>query len=197
MFGLGGPGYGQALAAGNQANSVGAGYGAQASGISAQLLPFLTRELNNPQGFSQQQTGSMLGAAEGGAGGSTAGLTTEANLASARDRNSGGFSGALDNAAMQKDKALAGASEGIAGQNAELQQKQQQGAATGLSSMQGMDQSAQLKAMGLIPEDVDAASKAYGVGDWASDLQQLQKGVQAGVGTIGSAAKLFDPGLYS
>jgi hypothetical protein len=68
----------------------------------------------------------MLGAAEGGAGGSTAGLTTEANLADARNRNSGGFSGALDDAARQKDKALAGTSEGIAGQNADLQQKQQQ-----------------------------------------------------------------------
>lgn len=191
MFGLGGPGYGQALNAGNQANSVGAGYGAQASGISAQLLPFLTRELNNPQGFTQQQTGSMIGAAEGGAGGSTAGLTTEANLAGARDRNSGGFSGALDEAARQKDKALAGTSEGIAGQDAELQQHQQQEAATGLGNEQGMDQDAQLKAMGLIPEDVNAATKAFGVGDWASQLGQLQKGIGSGIGIAGQVAGIL------
>ncbi len=191
MFGLGGPGYGQALAAGNTANSVGAGYGAQAAGINSTLLPFLTRELNNPQGFSQQQTGSMLGAAEGGAGGSTAGLTTEANLAGARDRNSGGFSGALDDAARQKDKALAGESEGIAGQNAQLQQHQQQSAATGLQGMGATDTGAQLKSMGLIPEDVNAATKAFGTGDWASQLGQLNKGIGAGVGAIGQIGGLF------
>ena len=186
MFGLGGPGYQQALDASKTASSVGAGYGADASGVNAQLLPFLTRELNSPQGFSQQQKGAMLGAAEGGAGGSTAGLTTEANLATARNRNSGGFSGALDDAARQKDKALAGTAEGIEGKNAELQQQQQQSAASGLSNVQGMDQSAQLKAMGLIPEDINASTKTYGTGDWASSLAGLQKGVGAGLGTLGA-----------
>jgi hypothetical protein len=185
MFGLGGPGYTQALNAGNTAASTGAGYGADAAGIQSNLLPFLTRELNNPQGFTQQQQGSMLSAAEGGAGGSTAGLTTEANLASARNRNSGGFSGALDEAARDKDKALAGSSEGIAAKSANLQQQQQQEAAGGLGQMQGLDTNAQLKAMGLVPEDVNAATKAYGTGDWASDLSQLGKGVGAGLGTLG------------
>lgn len=185
MFGLGGPGYQQALNAGNTATSVGAGYGAGAAGVNSNLFPFLTRELNSPQGFTQQQQGSMLDAAEGGAGGSTAGLTTEANLASARNRNGGGFSGALDEAARDKDKALAGSSEGIAAKSANLQQDQQQSAASGLANMQGMDQNAQLKAMGLVPEDVDASTKAYGTGDWASNLQQLSKGVGAGLGTLG------------
>ena len=72
--------------------------GSQASTISSTLLPFLTRQLTNPQGYTQQQTGAMLDAAEAGTGGATAGLTTEANLAAARNRNSG-FSGALDQAA--------------------------------------------------------------------------------------------------
>lgn len=197
MFGIGGPGYNQALNAGNTAAQTGANYGSDASTINAQLLPFLTRELNNPTGFTQQQTGSMLGAAEGGAGGSTAGLATEANLASARDRNSGGFSGALDQAARQRDKTLAGTSEGIAGENARLQQQQQQSAASGLSRMQGMDTDAQLKAMGLIPEDVNAATKAYGTGDWASDLSQLGKGIGAGIGDIGQVSKFVSglPGM--
>jgi hypothetical protein len=185
MFGLGGPGYNQALNAGTTAASTGAGYGAGAAGVNSQLLPFLTRELNNPQGFTQQQQGAMLGAAEGGAGGSTAGLTTEANLASARDRNSGGFSGALDDAARQKDKALAGVSEGIAAKSAGLQNEQQQAAAGGLAGMQSLDTNAQLKAMGLVPEDVNAATKAYGTGDWASDLTNLGKGVGSGLGTLG------------
>ena len=185
MFGLGSPqtAANAAITAGN----VGAGYGAQAAGIGSNLLPFLTSELNNPQGFTQQQQGAMQGAAEGGAGGSTAGLTTEANLASARNRNSGGFSGALDEAARQKDKALAGTSEGIAGENANLQQSQQQNAAKGLAGEQGMDTDAQLKAMGLVAPDVNAQAELNKNPDnWSTQLQSLQKGTGAGLGMLGS-----------
>ena len=189
MFGLGGPGYGQALAAGTNAATTGAGYGSDASAINSQLLPFLTRQLNSPQGFTQQQTGSMLNQAEAGAGGSTAGLTTEANLANARNRNSGGMPGALDEMARDKDKAISGVSSGIASKDAMLQQQQKQSAASGLGQMYGQDTSAQLKAMGLIPDDVNAATKAYGTGDWASDLTQLGKGINAGIGDIGSMAQ--------
>lgn len=183
MFGLGGPGYKAGLGAANTAGAVGAGYGSQSAGINANLLPFLTRELQNPEGYSQQQMGSMLGAAEGGAGGATAGINTEANLESARNRNSGGFSGALDEAARQKDKALAGTSEGIAANNANLQEQQKQSAASGLQSLEGLDTGAQLKAMGLVPEDIDAASNAYGKGDWMSGLNSITSG-------IGGIAKL-------
>ena len=183
MFGLGGPGYKAGLGAANTAGAVGAGYGSDAAGINSNLLPFLTRELQNPEGYTQQQTGAMLGAAEGGAGGATAGLNTEANLAMARNRNSGGFSGGLDAAARGKDKALAGTSEGIAANNAQLQEQQKQSAASGLQRMGETDTQAQLKAMGLVPEDLDAAAKSYGQGDWASGLQSI-------LGTVGSAAKL-------
>ena len=168
MFGTSSAGYNAATTAGN----VGAGYGAGAAGVNSQLLPFLTRELNNPQGYTQQQQGAMLGAAEGGAGGSTAGLTTEANLASARDRNSGGFSGALDDAARQKDKALAGASEGIAAKSAGLQNEQQQQGASGLAGIQGMDTNAQLKSMGLVPEDLSAQSSLNNTSGWLNELDK-------------------------
>ena len=180
MFGTSNAGYTAATTAGN----VGAGYGAGSAGINASLLPFLTRELNNPQGYTQQQQGAMLGAAEGGAGGSTAGLTTEANLASARARNSGGFSGALDQTARDKDKALAGTSEDIASKSADLQQQQQQGAASGLSSLENMDTSAQLKAMGLVPEDLDAQANLNKT-NWATDLGQVL-GDASGITKLGA-----------
>lgn len=177
MFGLGGPGYKAGLGAANTASSVGAGYGSQAAGINATLLPFLTRELQNPEGYSQQQRGAMLNEAEAGAGGSTAGLTTEANLESARNRNSGGFSGALDDAARQKDKALSANASGIAANDANLQQQQRQTAASSLQGLEGMDTQAQLKAMGLVPEDINAASNAYGKGDWMSGLNSITSGI--------------------
>lgn len=178
MFGLQGDISKQAQGAATTAGDVGAGYGSNAATASSAVMPFLTRELNNPQGFTQQQTGAMLGAAEGGAGGATAGLTTEANLASARNRNSGGFSGALDNAARTAGKTLAGTSEGIAADNANLQQQQQQNAAKGLMGEQGMDQDAQLKAMGLVAPDLKTAAASYNTGDWASGLSQI-------AGTVG------------
>lgn len=178
MFGLQGGISTQAQNAATNASNVGAGYGAGAATASSALMPFLTRELNSPQGFTQQQTGSMLGAAEGGAGGATAGLTTEANLATARDRNSGGDAGALDQAAREKDKALASTSEGIAANSANLQQEQQQDAAKGLAGEQGMDQDAQLKAMGLVSPDLNTAASSYSTGDWASGLSQI-------AGTVG------------
>jgi hypothetical protein len=187
MFGLGGPGYKTALNAANTANDVGAGYGADASTVNSQLLPFLTRELNNPMGYSQQQKGAMLGGAEAGAGGVAAGLNTEADLAAARNRNSGSFSGALDEAARDKGKTLSGISSGIEAKNADLQQQQQQSAASGLSNLYGTDTNAQLKAMGLIPQDVDASTKAYGTGDWMSTLNRT-------LGTVGSIGASFFPG---
>jgi len=178
MFGFGSGLGTTASNAANTASNVGAGYGANASSVNSQLLPFLTRELNNPQGYSQQQQGAQLANAEAGAGGATAGLTTEANLASARNRNSGGFSGALDQAAREKGKTLSGLSTGIASKSADLQQQNQQSAASGLSNMYGQDTSAQLKAMGLVPEDVKASSDANSA-PWQALSGMIGAGAQA------------------
>ncbi len=177
-----------------QAGNTAAGFGSGASTINSQLLPFLTRELNNPMGYSQQQQGAMLNQAEAGAGGATAGINTEANLAAARDRNSGGFSGALDAAAREKAKALSGVSSGIAAKNADLQQQQQQSAASGLQNLYGTDTSAQLKAMGLQNEDLNTAASTYGTGSWMSDLGKLAGGIgQIGASIFpgGGAGKFF------
>jgi hypothetical protein len=184
MFGFG-SGLGTiAKNAATTAGDVGAGYGANASTVNSQLLPFLTRELNNPQGYTQQQTGSMLNQAEAGAGGATSGLNTEANLASARNRNSGGFSGALDEAARTQQKALSGTSSGIAADSAKLQQQNQQSAASGLSNMYGQDTSAQLKAMGLVAPDVNAATSAN-----SAPWNELTGMINAGANAASAAAK--------
>lgn len=159
MFGFGSGLGSVAKNAATTAGSTGAQYGSEANAINAQLMPFLTRELNNPEGYTQQQLGSQLNAAEAGAGGSTAGINTEANLAAGR-RNSGDTSGALDAAARERDKALSGVSSGIAANNAQLQQSQKQAAASGLQNMYGTDTNAQLKAMGLIAPDVEAGATA-------------------------------------
>ena len=191
MFGMQGSISSSAQRNAGTAGDVGAGYGSGASNINAQLMPFLTRELNNPQGYTQQQTGSMLNAAEAGAGGATAGLNTEANLASARNRNSGGFSGALDEAAREKMKTLSNTSSGIAAQDANLQQQHQQAAASGLSNLYGTDTSAQLKAMGLQNEDLKTAADTYNTGNWVQGLQGISQGIGAGTKIVGQIGNLF------
>lgn len=177
--------------AANQANSTGIQYGTQQSAVNAQLFPFLVRELNSPTGFTQQQKDAMLTGAEAGAGGSTAGLTTEAKLAEARNRNSAGFGTALDEAARQRDKALASTGEGIEAENAQVQNQQQQSAARGLGNMQELDANSQLKAMGLIPEDVNAGTNAQTQG-WLQSWNQFNKDLG---GTLSLGATAGIPGL--
>jgi hypothetical protein len=173
MFGLAGPISSAASRNATAAGDTSAGYGAQGAAVGSQLMPFLTRQLNNPTGFTQAQQGNMLTSAMGGAGGTTAGLQTEANLAAARSRNPAAFAGAMGDIARERDKANAGAAEGIAAKNADTQIQQQQDAAAGLGKMQGLDTDAQLKAMGLQNEDLNTAASTYGKGSWLSDINSL------------------------
>jgi hypothetical protein len=137
---------------------------ASAAGTYGTLNPFLTSELTNPQGYTQGQQTSMLSAGQAGAGGATSGITGQANLTAARTRNSGGFGSALDAAARSRQQASAGASEQIAGNNADLQQKQQQEAASGLQGLYGTNSKDALDALGLqgqaLSTGVQAADEA-------------------------------------
>lgn len=123
--------------------SNGAIAGNNAASSYATLNPFLQNELRNPQGYSQQDLTSQLSAAEAGTGGATAGITGQANLQAARTRNASGFGSALDAAARSRQQAMAGQSEGIAANNADLKQKQEQSAASGLQGLFGTNLSAQ------------------------------------------------------
>jgi hypothetical protein len=158
-----------------------------AAGVNSTLNPFLTSELTHPQGFSQGAMTSMLGAAEGGAGGATSGLTGQANLQAARTRNSGGFSSALDQAARSRQQASAGASENIAGQNAQLQNSQQQSAAQGLQGLYGTDSGNALKALGLQDQAIGTETQAGSQG-WlqnATGLLNTVSGAGRAAGSLG------------
>ncbi|MGA9668243.1 MAG: hypothetical protein WBQ94_03495 [Terracidiphilus sp.] len=174
---------GQASNAVNTASGTGAQLGAEAQGIGSTLTPFLTSELEHPQGFSPQSMSGMLGAAEGGAGGATAGIVGQANQMAARTRNAGGFQTALDDAARQRTKAAAGASEGIAGENANLQAQQQQDAARGLQGMYGTDTSGMLDATGQEANDINAEVNA-GKSGWL----QNTLGILNTISGLGQAA---------
>ena len=162
----------QANQAFGQASDAATNYGQTAGNVNAQLQPFLTRELNNPQGYSQQDLTAQTSAAEAGAGGANSGIQGVAAERQGASGNPSGFSMALDDAARQKDKAAAGASEGIAANNAQLKQTQQQDAAKGLSNLYGEDVGAQMKSMAIEPEDVKAGVDAQ-QNNWFSNLPSM------------------------
>jgi len=166
------------------AANTGARLGEQAEGISANLTPFLTSELQHPQGYSQGDTSAMLAAGLGGAGGATSGITGLANKEAATSRNAGGFQSALADAARQRMKAAAGASEGIAATNANLKQTQQQDAARGLQGMYGTDTSGMLGAMGQEANDINAEVNASKTG-WLQNANQLMDTVSKGAKIAG------------
>ena len=99
-------------------------------------------------------------------------------------RNSGGYQAALDDAARQRTKAAAGASEGIQSQNENLKQQQMQEGAKGLGGMYGVDTSGMLNAMNQERGDIGTELAASAAPDsWMSTTQNL-------LGTLGGAAKL-------
>jgi hypothetical protein len=176
----------QASKAATTAADTATGLGAEANGIGANLTPFLTNEMEHPEGYGQQETSAMLASGLGGAGGANAGLVGEANQQAATSRNAGGFQAALDDAARSRDKAAAGASEGIAAKNADLMQQQQQEGASGLQKMYGTDTSGMLDAMGQQNQDINSEVNANNSG-W---LQNTLGVINAINGSAKGAASL-------
>lgn len=171
----------QAKSAEGAATGTAATLGGEAQGIGANLTPFLTSELEHPQGFSQADTSAMLAASQGGAGGANSGLVGEANKMAATSRNAGGFQAALDDAARQRTKAAAQGSEGIASANAGLKQEQQQDAARGLQGMYGTDTSGMLNAMGQEHEDINSEVGA-GQSGWLQNTLGIIKALKGSGG---------------
>lgn len=165
------PGVGQATNAYNQANNTANMLSGESSAIGSTLTPFLTQEMLHPQGYGQQGLSAMTAAAEGGAGGATSGLTGQAMQRASASQNAGGYQAALDAAARDRTKAAAGASEGIAAQNANLEQQQMQAGAAGLGGMYRTDTSGMLNAMGQQAGDIRAGIAASQAGPgWMSTL---------------------------
>jgi hypothetical protein len=167
--------------AGVNATNTGAGYGAGASTIGSQLVPFLSQQLTHPSGMSQQDIGSQLTAGLAGAGGATSGLQGAASKDAATSRNPMGFSAALDSAARSRDKAAAGTSEGIAANNVNVKLDQQNQAARGLQGLYGTDVGAQTSNQGQVAGDVNAETNAGNSG-WLQNTMGILK-------TLGSLGK--------
>ena len=156
-----------------------------ATGINNYLTPQLENEANNPQGYTPQQLAYMNTASQQSLGGSTAGITGQANLAAARTRNAGGFQGAIGSGSRTAQKQLSQNALGIQTQQAQLQQQQRQQALQALQSLYGVDEST---ALGYLNSS-NSALGAENADTGANSLlgKSLLGGITAG-GQLGVAA---------
>ena len=114
----------------------------------------------------------MLANAMGGAGGSTSGITGQANLQAGRSRNDAGFSTALSEAARDRTAAAAHSSEGIAADNANLKQDQSNNAAKMLQGLYGTDVGAQEGALNTANGATEAGIEA-GKSGWLQNAEGI------------------------
>lgn len=95
----------------------------------------LKHESENPEGYNPQQLAYMRTASEQSVGGGAAATTGQANLETARTRNSGGFQGAVGTSNRNAQKDLSQKSLEIESNQANLQQAQKQQALQQLMSL--------------------------------------------------------------
>jgi hypothetical protein len=164
-----------------QSNNTANTLASEGQGINSTLTPFLTAEMQHPQGIGQSGLAAENAAALGGAGGAAAGLTGVANQRAAASHNAGGYQAALDDVARQRMKAAAGTSEGITGENEMLKQRQQQEGASGLAGLYGTDTTGMLSAQGNEARDIGAEAEANNTG-WFQNTTDM-------IRAINSAAK--------
>lgn len=158
-----------------------AGYGSNAGQIGSSLVPYEEKQLTNPTGINPTDRNNMLVAGEQGAGGANAGIVGQAGLTAARTRNTGALSGVLDQASRNKTQQLSENALNVQNENTKVKLGQQDQAAKALGGLYGTDVNAQLKAQGLVPEDINAWMNA-GRSGWLQDTEGV-------INTLGGAAK--------
>jgi len=165
-------------------------YGQTAGQIGGTVIPTLTQEATNPQGYTPTQANNQLVAGEQGEGGATSGVTGQAGLNAARTRNTGNLSAVLDAAQQHKGQQLSQNALGVQNQSADLAQQKQQTALKSLGGLYGVDVGAQLKSMGLQTEDENAAVTAGNSG-WLQNAE----GIGSTLGKMGQGAGSVLSGL--
>jgi hypothetical protein len=111
----------------------------EGQGVNSFLTPQLENEAANPQGYSPQQLAYMNTASQQSEGGSTAGITGQANLEAARTRNAGDFQGAIGSGSRAAQRDLSSKALQVQTGQAQLQQQQRQQALSALQGLYGTD----------------------------------------------------------
>lgn len=132
----------------------------------------------------------MLASALGSSGGSTSGITGQADLQAGRTRNAAGLTSALDDAARQRTKANASAAEGIASQDAGVKLDQQNSAAKMLQGLYGTDISAQNSDLNTADQATSTAVDASKSG-WLQNAMGILNTLSGGATAASAVKKAF------
>lgn len=164
----------------NTTNKIGGGYQQQAQNLYSSLEPQLQQEATNPTGYNPSDLSAMRTGARQAVGGSTAGITGEANLGVARTRNSAGYNATLDDAARSAGQQNSQDELAIEAANANLKQSQQQQALSSLGQLYGTGVSAGESYYGMAPSELNAWNSAGQTG-WLQNTE----GVMSSLGQLG------------
>lgn len=178
----------QAKSAANTDASTASQLQGEAQGEHAQLSPFFSEEMHAQHGYNPNQINELLTAAEAGSGAAAGDIAAKTNDLAARTRNASGFTKSLQEQARDRDKAAAGASEGIAAQDVNAAKALNQEGATGLTGLYGTDTRGMLDAMGQRTKDVNEEVEA-GKSGW------LQNTLNTANTILGAAGKFKIPGM--
>jgi hypothetical protein len=177
-----------AKAAGNQAGANEGTAGqlqAGAAQIGSSIIPGLEAEARGGQGLTPRQKNDALVAGSQAIGGVNSGITGDANLAAARTRNAGGFTGALDEAARIKGRQQSTNALGVSAEDTAIANQKQAQAQRELAGLYGTDTSGGLQAMGLANQDLATQLKANQQG-WLQNTEGV-------IDTLSGAAKAAFP----
>lgn len=172
-----------AKAAGNQAANVATGDQIAAQSKELTLDPIFRREATAEHLFTPGQTDELLTAA-GAGGGAVAGSEAAAlNRNSAATNNQTALTKSLQDAARDRMKSAAGASENIAAQDVMgAKQLNQQGLA-GEAGLFNTDTDAALKAMGIRTNDINTQIEA-GKSGWLQNMNATIGALTKGAGAM-------------
>lgn len=146
-----------------------------ANDLYGQLMPLLTNEAKNPQGFDPKDLAGMNTASQQSVGGSTAGAVGEGDLIGARTRNAGSFAPALDESVRSGQRQLSTNALDTQGKNAMLRESNRQAGIAGLGGLYGTNTDAALKALGIGTGAVQAGTEA-GKSGWFQNMLGLING---------------------
>jgi hypothetical protein len=150
-------------------NTTASGFGGNATQINSTLIPGLEKEATAPTGLNPTDVNNMLVASQQGAGGVNSGIVGQTGLQATRTRNTGNTGAILDEAAREKGRTLSSNALGVQNENAKVKLGQQQFAQEQLGGAAKEDTQAQLAAMGMVPQSIDATTKA-GQSGWFQNM---------------------------
>jgi len=165
----------------NTANTENAGLYGQGEAAQNEILPFLTSEVTNPQGFGQTGVNELQTAGGEATSGAVGAGNEAALLKASRSGNPSDTGSIIDALARTGAQQQSKNTLGINTSNLQEKLSQQQAGAQGIESMGNSDIKAALDALGLSNEAVSDYTKAY----QTTNPLTLISGITGAAGGIG------------